>query len=139
MKWYRLAAKQGSADAQFKLGYMYYRGRGVPQDFKEAAKWFKLATEQGDSNAQFNLGLMYEQGDGVPQSNVMAYMWLDVATVNADTKEQKTIIRSRESMTVSTTAAQVGKAQELTRECADNKFKGCRGEHYAAAPIAGHM
>ncbi|MDD3102816.1 MAG: TonB family protein [Candidatus Cloacimonetes bacterium] len=29
--------------AQFNLGDIYYQGRGVPQDFKKAAKWFRQA------------------------------------------------------------------------------------------------
>ena len=32
-------ANGGDADAQFNLGQLYYRGRGVPQDYAEAAKW----------------------------------------------------------------------------------------------------
>jgi len=32
VKWYRLAADQGDADAQSSLGAMYYQGQGVPQD-----------------------------------------------------------------------------------------------------------
>ena len=31
MRWYRLAARQGHANAQDKLGLMYADGRGVPQ------------------------------------------------------------------------------------------------------------
>jgi len=29
MKWYRLAAEQGHAKAQYNLGVMYYNGEGV--------------------------------------------------------------------------------------------------------------
>ncbi len=32
-KWYRKAAEQGHAYAQFNLGYMYRFGQGVPQDY----------------------------------------------------------------------------------------------------------
>ncbi|MEK9943249.1 MAG: hypothetical protein VW771_12345 [Gammaproteobacteria bacterium] len=35
-------AEQGNAYVQFNLGVMYERGRGVPQDFKEAVKWYRL-------------------------------------------------------------------------------------------------
>ena len=47
VKWYRLAAEQGDADAQYNLGLMYDNGNGVPQDYKEAVKWYRLAAEQG--------------------------------------------------------------------------------------------
>ncbi|MCP4827986.1 MAG: sel1 repeat family protein, partial [Proteobacteria bacterium] len=36
VKWYRLAADQGYADAQCNLGVMYDNGQGVPQDYAEA-------------------------------------------------------------------------------------------------------
>jgi hypothetical protein len=36
MKWYRRAADQGYAVAQFNLGLMYENGRGVQQDEFEA-------------------------------------------------------------------------------------------------------
>src|ERR1700691_383853 len=45
-KWYRLAAEQGSANAQRNLGFMYRKGEGVPHDDIEAARWYRLAEEQ---------------------------------------------------------------------------------------------
>ena len=44
LKWYRLAAAQGYARAQYSLGYMYANGEGVPQDHVQAHKWLTLAT-----------------------------------------------------------------------------------------------
>ena len=32
VKWYRLAADQGAATAQYNIGSAYYYGRGLPQD-----------------------------------------------------------------------------------------------------------
>ena len=49
VKWYRLAAEQGYAAAQYNLGVMYDNGQGVPQDYAEAVKWYRLAAEQGDA------------------------------------------------------------------------------------------
>ena len=56
VKWYRLAAEQGDAYAQYTLGLMYAKGQGMPQDFVQAVKWYRLAAEQGAASAQFNLG-----------------------------------------------------------------------------------
>ena len=36
LKWFRLAALQGDADAQYVLGDMYKNGLGGPQDYEEA-------------------------------------------------------------------------------------------------------
>eukprot|EP00614_Pseudopedinella_elastica_P007927 CAMPEP_0172612704 /NCGR_PEP_ID=MMETSP1068-20121228/36210_1 /TAXON_ID=35684 /ORGANISM="Pseudopedinella elastica, Strain CCMP716" /LENGTH=51 /DNA_ID=CAMNT_0013416945 /DNA_START=1 /DNA_END=152 /DNA_ORIENTATION=+ len=47
---------------------MYYEGKGVPQNFKEAMVWHRKAADQGHANAQCYLGLMYDQGQGVPQN-----------------------------------------------------------------------
>ena len=46
VKWYRKAADQEDATAQFNLGAMYYYGRGVEQDFVEAHKWFVLSASR---------------------------------------------------------------------------------------------
>ena len=42
-KWFRLAADQGYAPAQYNLGVMYTNGWGVPQNYDEATKWHALA------------------------------------------------------------------------------------------------
>ena len=49
--WYRLAAKQGHAGAQYNLGAMCENVQGVLQNFAEALQWFQSAAEQGDENA----------------------------------------------------------------------------------------
>ena len=46
-RWYRLAAGQGLADAQFSLGDRYESGKGVPQDYLQAHMWYNLAAAQG--------------------------------------------------------------------------------------------
>ena len=54
VKWYRLAADQGFANAQLNLGLMYAKGTGVPQDDVEAYKWWNLAADQGNTKARGN-------------------------------------------------------------------------------------
>lgn len=60
-----LAATQGDVRAQNNLGTIYEKGKGVAEDYAEAAKWYLLAANQGDATAQFNLGTMYSTGKGV--------------------------------------------------------------------------
>jgi TPR repeat protein len=43
MKWFRLAADQGYAQAQANLGAMCENGQGVPPDYATAYMWFSLA------------------------------------------------------------------------------------------------
>jgi len=47
VKWYRLAADQGDADAQLLLALMYFSGKGVPKDNVLAHMWANLAASQG--------------------------------------------------------------------------------------------
>ena len=54
VRWYRLAATQGHADAQTNLGFMYGNGRGVPMDVVRAHMWFNLAAAKGDADAVKN-------------------------------------------------------------------------------------
>lgn len=58
-KWFRLAANQGHAEAQYNLGVMYKKGYGVPQNKTEALKWIRLSANQGYAEAQSDLGEMY--------------------------------------------------------------------------------
>jgi hypothetical protein len=46
VKWYRKAAEQGNAEAQYNLGMMYFAGLGVPKDYALAHMWFHLATSR---------------------------------------------------------------------------------------------
>ncbi len=50
-RWFRLAAVQGHADAQFNLGHMFENGQGVTQDRAEAARWYRMAAAQGHALA----------------------------------------------------------------------------------------
>lgn len=75
MKWYRKAADQGNAEAQYQLGEIYDQGMAGKKDYQEAFKWFRLAAEQGEPDAQLNLGDLYESGQGVKQDYAEAYFW----------------------------------------------------------------
>ena len=46
---YKLAADQGSSDAQYNLGVMYENGHGIEQSYKMARQWFTKAAEGGDT------------------------------------------------------------------------------------------
>ena len=71
----RSDAEQGAANAQFTLGFRYYGGRGVAQNYIEAGKWYLKAAEQGHAEAQFNLGALYHGGRGVARDYVEARNW----------------------------------------------------------------
>ena len=87
-RWYRLAADQGFARAQFNLGVMYATGRGVPQDDAEAVRWYRLAADQGFDSAQSSLGLRYATGEGVPQDDAEAVRWYRLAADQGHARAQ---------------------------------------------------
>ncbi len=88
MRWYRLAADQGYANAQNNLGSIYIYGRGVPQNYAEAMKWYRLAADQGNARAQVNLGIMYGKGQGTPKNYAEAMKWFRLAADRGDTQGQ---------------------------------------------------
>src|SRR6516225_5992406 len=46
------------AQTQYNRGTDYWYGRGVPQNYVEAANWFRKAAERGYADAQYRLGEM---------------------------------------------------------------------------------
>lgn len=51
LKEMRADAKQGDADAQYNLGFMYAEGLGVSRNYVLAYMWADLAAAQGDQDA----------------------------------------------------------------------------------------
>ena len=76
---YRLAAQQGSAEAQLKQGDFYYFGIGVPADYNRSAQFYLLASSLRHAQASFNLGYMYQRGLGVPVDLHLAKRYYDSA------------------------------------------------------------
>ncbi len=72
-------AHEGEADAQFMLGCAFHQGRGVAQDYVQAARWYWAAAQQGHAGAQCNLGTLYYHGAGLEQSYAEAVRWLTAA------------------------------------------------------------
>jgi TPR repeat protein len=92
VKWYRKAAEQNLARAQYNLGVCYGRGDGcrdgVAEDDVEAAKWYRKAAEQNFAAAQYNLGVCYDRGDGVTEDHAEAAKWYRKAAEQNDADAQ---------------------------------------------------
>ncbi|MGA3126172.1 MAG: tetratricopeptide repeat protein [Candidatus Korobacteraceae bacterium] len=93
--WYRKAAEQGYAAAQYGVAADYENGNGVPQNDAEAARWYgealrgyRKAAEQGDTSAQIALGHMYAEGKGAPPDEAEALKWLSMAAEQGDRDTQ---------------------------------------------------
>ncbi len=79
-------AEGGDVVAQFFLGEIYLHGKGVAQDFAQAAQWYERAAEQGHPEAQAALGSLQMLGLGVPKQPSSAYFWLIVSVVWEDSQ-----------------------------------------------------
>ena len=117
-KWKPLA-ERGSAPAQYNLGFIYYKGKGIPQDYDAAFKWLELAAKQGLARAQYTLGLIYYQGSETIQDYIRAHMWLSIVDFQGFEEARK----NRDEVEEMMTPAQLETAQKLTREWMEKNGK----------------
>ena len=109
---WRPLAEQGEAQAQYRLGFLYQFGQGVPQDYERAVMWYRKAADQGYANGQFYLGFMYSIGLGVTRNIAQGHMWFNLAAAQG----HKDAIKHRERLAKSMTSAEILAAQRLARE-----------------------
>ena len=82
-------AKKGYVDAQYLLGYYYYQGEVIAQDYSQATYWWSKAAEQGNANAQYSLGICFYYGKGVDQNLSYAVALFREAAKNGNENAQK--------------------------------------------------
>ena len=121
VKWWRKAAEQGDARAQYNLGQMHREGQGVPQDYAEAVKWYRKAAEQGHASAQFSLGDLLRKGQGVPQNYLAAHMWFNLAAAQG----QELAVGNRDNIAKEMTPQQISQAQTRAAACKQRNYKFC--------------
>lgn len=73
-------AEKGNIEAQFKLGVLYYIGRGVTQNFEASYESFHKAAEQGDTKSRLVVGVLCAKGQGTIQNLREAEHWLKLAS-----------------------------------------------------------
>ena len=88
VKWYRMAAEQGLAEAAFELSKCYTFGFGVRKNRVTAGKWLRKAAEQGHVTAMFLHGhwLLREEGGGVGYDPREAVKWFRRAAEKGDAR-----------------------------------------------------
>ncbi len=84
--WYKQAARQGHALAQYNLGHQYLSGIGVKRNEAEAMKWWLKAAEQEHPLAQFNIGRAYYLGIGLKEDHSQSKLWFRRAAKNNEPK-----------------------------------------------------
>ena len=83
-------ARQGDAEAQFRLGEMWATGKGGDRSSSAAFDYYRAAAQQGHAKAQFRVGNMYESGTGVSDSSEAA-KWRHQATEQGHAEAQYTL------------------------------------------------
>jgi TPR repeat protein len=109
MLWFRKAANQGYAAAQFNLGFENEVGLG---NYAESVQWYERAANQGFKEAQHRLGLMYHNGRGTAKDDVAADMWYRLAAASGDAEAN----RLREAIEKYMTASQIEEAKRRSSE-----------------------
>ena len=67
----------------------YQFGKGVEQDYQQAAYWYGKAATQGYAPAQTHLAYLYASGKGVGQDLQQAIAWYQKAAAQGDADAQK--------------------------------------------------
>ncbi|GLU25557.1 peptidoglycan-binding protein [Brucella sp. NBRC 12950] len=75
----REAAMTGDARALFEIGNRYMEGRGVNEDYAEAAKWYEQSARKDFAPALYRMGNMNEKGLGMPRDLNKAIDWYQKA------------------------------------------------------------
>jgi len=84
----QVAADEGDASAQSRLGYHYANGLEVDRDYGQAILWYGKAAEQGDASAQSGLGYLYANGLGIDRDYGQAILWYGKAAEQGDASAQ---------------------------------------------------
>ncbi|KAJ3264609.1 hypothetical protein HDU77_007967 [Chytriomyces hyalinus] len=78
-EYYRLAANQGLAKAQFNFALCCTNGWGVPKNESKAVQLYRAAADQGFPGAEYEVGMRYVLGKGVPEDESIAARWFERA------------------------------------------------------------
>ena len=84
LKWLRASADQNEPEAQFYLGYLYEKGKFVPQDYALAFQNYCAAALLHYGPAENNLASLYQHGQGVPRNSTQAFQWYLAAAQDGD-------------------------------------------------------
>jgi TPR repeat protein len=86
-------ANAGDAASQVLVGESYAAGKGVGQDYSQAADWYRKAADQGSVAGQLHLAALYRDGGGkhFARDMVQAAAWYRKAAEQGDVGAQATL------------------------------------------------
>ena len=121
----RLAAAKGDPSTQFEVAARLAEGKGLKQDFEQAAVWYQRAATQGLAPAQYRLATLYERGLGVKGDPARARVWYKRAAEQGNLKAMHNlavISAGRESGATDYPAALQWFTEAAERGLADSQF-----------------
>lgn len=122
----RHAAANGDASAQLEVAARFAEGKGVKQDFAQAAVWYQRAATQGLAAAQYRLAALYERGVGVKADQARAKAWYKRAAEQGNVKAMHNLAvlsaGSGESPTAGYASAAHWFGQAATHGLADSQY-----------------
>ncbi|MCE5185162.1 MAG: sel1 repeat family protein [Planctomycetaceae bacterium] len=72
-QWYLKAAQAGHTKAQCRIAYHYKFGEGMEQNYHEALGWYQKALQNDSAEAMVNIGNMYYAGTGIERDYLKAF------------------------------------------------------------------
>ncbi len=125
----RMAAEQGSIEAEFVLGTLYHFGQaGVAVNDAESFKWALKAAKGGHPVAQHNVATDYFTGTGVTKDEQQALYWYQRAAeqgfAHSGMEAGRDLLRGNRRRAESRRSAKVAEAVSGTGTCADHAHAG---------------
>jgi localization factor PodJL len=80
--WYGKAAAAGSAPAQYRLGTLYERGKGVARDMKAALGWYERSASLGNVKAMHNAAVLAAGNDQQKPDYPRAFKWFSLGAAH---------------------------------------------------------
>jgi TPR repeat protein len=127
-----MVKEEGHPNAQVRLGTMYSRGEGVPENAAEAVKWWRKAAHHGNALAQLKLGVVYYKGIGVRKDYVMAYVFTSMAKAQQHQLRADIQVQSQQGISLvldrlksKMSKKKILQAQALAFKCYESDYKDC--------------
>jgi|TARA_B110000438_G_scaffold57781_1_gene57785 TPR repeat protein len=81
---YLIASKEGSAEAEYRLGHIYTNGLGIAQNIKLSLYWYEQSAKKKYPPALYTLGVIYANGAFVKKNIKKAYNFFSLCEKYAD-------------------------------------------------------
>ena len=89
-------AESGDVRAQYAVGRLYEKGKGVERDFGQALIWYQKEAEKNHADSQYRLSVGYGYGLGVKKDEAKAIEWLRKAAENGQKRAQRSLAKGYE-------------------------------------------